>query len=322
MINDILIYHTKAPLNASNCNEIEALLVNIFEYGDYSFRDCLAGKFDGIEAIYGIAKKQDKIIAVAIALLSKSDRNVALLGPVAVKKNYQKIGIGQHLLQNFLGHLQHEINTKAIYLGVKQNNPAAKLYKKMGFETITGIVMRKIFAPDFEKAYFRYDHNITIETAGEKHWPSFHALIATPCNIICADYLEGIFSSKYCPVERFASVFPLMLKQQTQGKRFIKVLAVRSCVMALGSLTKTGSLSNSLVLDFTAHNNFQVHLPLLIESLLKQAVEKNIFIYCPQADTIKLSIIKSLNSRCVGILPGALSINNQPCNVAVYQISI
>jgi hypothetical protein len=47
----------------------------------------------------------------------------------------------------------HKIGTKAVYLGVKEGHPARNLYKKLGFQDYSDVVMRKVFvqADKFER---------------------------------------------------------------------------------------------------------------------------------------------------------------------------
>jgi ribosomal protein S18 acetylase RimI-like enzyme len=84
---------------------------------------------------------------------SKVDDGIPELA-VAVLPGYQGQGIGSVLMQRFL--MEAETRYPAIALNVRADNPAVRLYQRLGFQ-ITGEITNRVGSLSYEMR-FQFDH--------------------------------------------------------------------------------------------------------------------------------------------------------------------
>nr|AAT79463.1 putative acetyl-transferase [Agrobacterium sp.'luteum'] len=93
-----------------------------------------------------IARRQDKICGFVISRQAADEEELLM---IAVAPECQSQGIGYHLLEHML-LIAREDQVSAVFLEMRADNPAAKLYAKFGFKEIG---MRKAYytGPNKEK---------------------------------------------------------------------------------------------------------------------------------------------------------------------------
>ena len=326
-MTNVEICRAATPLDSKTAWEIESLLVKIFEYGDYSFRSALSGRYHRLNCIFFLAKCQGKLIGAAGCLLSHRDAAVSILGPVGVDMEYRGQGIGTKLIGCVIDFLKKR-NCKAVYLGISDGNPAAGLYKKLGFEKYSGIVMRRLFCSEkeFNKDYIKCS-DTKIRMADWGDFPAAGALMSLPCSIYTYDFRQSIFSSRYVEPDKFLSVFPEMMKAFQKYGGFANVLIAPGSKTVVG-IAQIGRLPGQVqrhiaALDFYMHDNFIEQAERLIRTTIRGSTSLSvdrINCYCLACDDIKRNILETLEAEQIAVLPENACINKNLTDVLVYQI--
>lgn len=329
LCSNINIHHVEAPVPADFAWQVESFLLEVFEYGDYSFRLALGGEFGpNLRCMFFLEILEDRIIGAVGCLYAHKERGIALLGPVAVSNTQRRKGIATRLVNKALSHLRVR-GCQAVYLGVAKNNPARELYQKLGFESYCGIIMRKLFCPaaEFEKLHFAKGSPTQVRQINWEHFCDVQALLAYPATIYSFDLQRGLFSSKYAQPGRFLGVFPEMMKRQAKGEGLANVLVsgANENVVGLSHITRTPSEPQRHVatLDFFVHDNFIDDVPNLLAETIdqcRQVCVKIINCYVPEYDTLKCQAIEKAGGVIKAILPSNMFIQNKYENVLLYQL--
>lgn len=325
--NQLEIRQVSAPLPPQLAWEVESFLLNIFEYGDYSFRSALRGEMlPKLCCTFFVAAIQKRIIAVAGCLYPRSDRRVALLGPVAVADNFRRQKLGIRLVKEVLNYLAAH-GCQAVYLGVAENNPARKLYSKLGFERYCGIVMRHLFCPvdKLESTYYAPCHDTKIRGICWQDFCGVQMLLACPVKMYSFDFQQGLFSSRYSPPSRFLAVFPDMMKKKMKGEGLANVLVAGQKENVLGIAHVTRSIAKPLrhvaTLDFFVHDNFIRDTQKLLAETIEQCRRLGIEIincYICEGDRLKRRLIEKLGGSQEAILTNHFFIHGRYENVLIY----
>ena len=145
------------PLSPELAWDIEAFLLKIFEFVDYSFRSALLGEYSStLGSPFFLAFFNGKMAAAAACLYSREYPLLALMGPVATAENCRRKSLASSLINCMMEHLS-ALGCQAVYLGVSHNNhPARTLYRRLGFENHQGIIMRRLLSgnKNFDHLYF------------------------------------------------------------------------------------------------------------------------------------------------------------------------
>ena len=95
------------------------------------------------EGIYLVAKEKENIAGrVYIKIGDQRSKHVATLGGLMIGQNYRRMGIAKHLIKEaiLLAKKDLQVSPKLIKISAFGNNePALRLYKKMGFERVAVI---------------------------------------------------------------------------------------------------------------------------------------------------------------------------------------
>jgi len=323
---DIEFYRVSSPANPKTAWQIESLLLRIFEYGDYSFRSALSGRYcDELNCVFFIDKNNGAVIAAAGSLYARRNPAICILGPVCVDIPFRRKGLATELCGLLLLHLKTQ-GCQAIYLGVGQDGPAAGLYKKLGFERYKGIVMRKLFCSEGQFSdRFSACKQIKIRRMSWVDYPAVSALMCEPAAIYTFDFYGGIYSARYVEPQKYLQVFPEMMKSFEKYGGFANVL-LSGNDRSLAGIAHISGLSSPAqrhiaVLDFFVHDNFINQAAALVSETIHQfsclSVQR-VISYCPACDQKKQSILKSLGAKTIAVLPQYVCINNQCTDVFVY----
>lgn len=218
---------------------------------------------------------------------------------------------------------------KAIYLGVSDGNPAASLYKRLGFEKYQGIVMRRLLCSkqEFEGSYFGKCCGTKIRRAEWGDFPGIQALVSFPCSMYTFDFRRSIFSSKYIEPAEFLSVFPGMMKSFSRHGGFANVLVARDKEAVVGvahvSALPGKAQRHIAELDYYVHDNFIEEAEHLVSTTIEESASLSIDrinCYCLAPDNIKRNIIEALGARQISVLPGNACINGSVIDVLVYEV--
>ena len=302
--------------------------MDIFEYGDYNFRSALLQKFSpALKAVYYLAKYENSIIAVAGGLYSQNSSFFAIVGPVCVAEVWRHLGIGKKIVELLLQRLKSN-NCYAAYLGVKSDNPAANLYRQLGFDNYNDIVMRKLFAPQEEiEKKFQSPALLKIQPLQWHHWPALMALFAWPAKLYTADFQNNIFSGRYFPIEKFAPVFSTLMTNIQKNEGYANVLISNTEDVITGYCNITANAQSFgkhiAVADFYLHDNCldKAHL------LLKATIEKTknsgigkIYFYCLSCDHEKQKIIESIGGSVEAVLLRNINVNQSFVDLLIYRL--
>ena len=325
-MNQIEYYSICSPATAKDAQQIQSFLLGIFEYGDYSFRSALLQKFSpSLKAVYYLAKYKNSIIAAAGGLYSQNNSFFAIVGPVCVAEAWRRLGIGKKIVELLLQHLKSN-NCCAAYLGVKSDNPAANLYRQLGFDNYNGIVMRKLFAPQEEiERKFQSPGLLKIQPLQWHHWPALMALFACPAKLYTADFSNNIFSGRYFPIEKFAPVFSTLMTniQKNEGHSNVLISNTEDVITGYCHITpNVPSFSKHIaVADFYFHdhclNKAQLLLKATIEKAKNSAIEK-IYFYCLGCDHEKQKIIESIGGSVEAVLLRNINVNQSFVDLLIY----
>lgn len=140
-------------MEKNKAKRIERFFLDIFGYCNYDLGRALCrGYGEDVRFEFCIVEEDGEIIAGGVVLKNFEGR-VAILGPLGVKEDMRGKGVGRFLLDKILGKLKSS-GCGAVYLGVRQESGAVRFYKRMGFENLGGVVMRKVFEKNFEQSYY------------------------------------------------------------------------------------------------------------------------------------------------------------------------
>ena len=323
------IERVETPLEPKSAWEIEAFLLRIFEYGDYSFRSALRGEYsDTLDCTFALAKRSGSLVGAAGCLCSHQHPTVAVVGPVGVHPEHRRRGIGAALLRSLADHLAHRSCTAA-YLGVSPENPAVGLYRKVGFRTHHGIVMRLALDSegDFDQINLQEDRRVSIRRVCWGDFPAVGALLSYPGSMYTYDLRRSLFSSKYVPPTRFLSVFPDMMKAFSRHGGFANVLVAGNTqhVVGIAQANRLPSAAQQHVaeLDFYVHDNFVEHAHSLVERTLRECSTlsvRRINGCCLSCDRVKQRILDKLGGRQTAVLPERAFIGKDDVDVLIYEL--
>lgn len=283
------------------------LLVSSFGYGNYCFRRALSGWGDsGLQTSIAICCDQDGIKGLSLALYDKNDPRIAIFGPIAVDESFRNNGIGREIAVKALSHLQ-EVGVKAVYIGVKEGHSARNLYRRIGFQEYSGVVMRRMFAEanKFESDYFKLDHKLQVRQPSWADYPKFQFLFSYPCKMKAFDCQKGYLSTRYVPQRKFLGVFPEMMEKLESGAADIRVLVVgqKESVVGVSIAQKTENPGlEGVNVDFFVHDNFLGFSGLLFEPLIKNEAfsEQDFHSRCLMSDTVRKEVLEK-NNYCQSI---------------------
>jgi GNAT superfamily N-acetyltransferase len=328
---DIKFRRLTAPIDHVTAWRIESFLLKIFEYGDYSFRSALLGRFSStLVCSFFIAETTQMLLAVAVCLHSRTQNADAIIGPVAVEPRHRRKGLGKAILTRAIEHLTC-CNIRYVYLAVSNENPARTLYEKFGFTTYNGIVMRKVFT-ESDRISDQTGTDGQKEIIRRMVWgdyPGVSALMASPASMYAFDFSRGIFSERYVPCNRFLNVFPNMMEHFTKYGGFANVIVspLSYSIVAIAHIQRMpGPLQDHMaVLDFFVNDDFINRTSKLVTATIEQAKSlslETIRIYCPAADHLKRRIIESFEPKIETRMRKHLKINNCFQDVFVYRLEL
>ena len=220
-LHDVRFSRVTAPLDVRLAWEVESFLLEVFEYGDYSFRAALRGDYARtLCCSFVLAYCGPLLVGAAGGLYSHANPAVALLGPVAVHPSRRGGGIGTELIRMQLDHLARE-GCRAVYLGIADGHRAVRLYARLGFAEYQGIVMRRSQSPSdrFDTEYWQAGGSVHVREVCWGDFPAVQALASVPAFMYTYDLQRGLFSSRYVPPERFLGVFPEMMRASRPMRR-------------------------------------------------------------------------------------------------------
>jgi len=218
-------------------------------------------------------------------------------------------------------------DVSSTYLAVKHNHPARPLYHQLGFQDAQGIVMRRLLkeVKFFDENYFSFSTAVNIRKADWSDYCGVQLLLITPATMICFDYQRGLFSSRTSEPTRFLSVFPDLMKQQSQncGLTHVLVIGAQEKVMGLAHISRSTAapLRHLATLDFFVHDPFIRYSPQLVSQTIEQARQldvQRIWCYVPRADQLKRHILEQLDLTLQATLPRQLLINGQWQDTLIY----
>jgi len=325
---DIRIKRVTAPLDTETVWEIESFLLKIFEYGDYSFRSALSGKYhQTLNCTFFLANYNDFLIGAAGCLYAHNNPAVSIIGPVCVDAKFRRNGIGTKLISYAVEFLKTR-GCKAVYLAVAADSPAVSFYKKLGFQKYKGVVMRRLFSSEeiFGDCFNKSDDtNIRRVVWGD--FPAVQALASFPAGICTFDFRRSIFSSRYVPPSTFLSFFPEMMKAFARYGGFANVLVsgYKETVVGIAHISKLPGKAQQHIaeLDFFAHDNFIKHAQTLVDKTIEESRSLSIDrinCYCLACDRLKRSIFESLGARQIAVLPANVRINENLVDVLIYEM--
>jgi len=317
-----------SPVNLPTAWQIESLLLKIFEYGDYSFRSALCGRYcKELNCTFFISRKNTSVIGAAGCLYSRKNPLICILGPVCVESAFRRKGLASELCKLLLSYLKAE-GCLAVYLGVGQHNPAVALYKKLGFEKYKGIVMRKLFCSEslFAEKFSEFKE-IKLRRTDWSDFPSVSALICEPANLYTFDYQRKIFSSKFVKPHRFLSVFPEMIKSFEKYGGFANVLIAgnEEALVGIAHINRLSSPTQChiAILDFFVRDNFIGQSSNLVAKTIQQSFflsTKKIIAYCIACDHNKQNVLQSLGAKKLTVLPQHIYLDNKFIDVLIYEL--
>lgn len=326
--DDITFSKLTSPVSPEKSWSLESFLLKIFEFGNYSFRRALQSQLSPeLQCTFFIARHNDTIIAAAGALYSIENPAVALFGPVCADPQYRNLGLANKVCQLLLDHLQ-TVNVEAVYLGVNPDNPAAHLYKKAGFEKLSGIVLRKLFvdAQTFNKRYSASRQTL-IQSMKWHHFPEVSALLCEPADMYTFDFARGLYSTRYAQPKKFLPVFPEMMAAFEKKDAVYNVLRSDDSAAVVGvasiTLPTHGQFGNAAMLDFFTLNGFLENAGALVSQTISQHKADHsgkVLCCCLACDARKIEILKTLDAKPYSTLPEYLSIENAPADVLIFQI--
>lgn len=327
-IADLCFSRLTAPLDVQRAWEVESLLLEIFEYGDYSLRAALRGDYaQTLQCAYTLAHRGTLLVGAAGCLQSRTNRAVALLGPVGVCPAQRGQGIGTALVRALCDYLQAE-GCHAVYLGVAPGHPAARLYARLGFQTQSGIVLRRSgsVSADFDTQYWHPEVPLKVRAVQWGDFPGVQALLAAPSSMYTYDLGRHLFSTKYVPLERFLGVFPEMMKGMARPGGVAQVLLAGPAEKVVGiaqARRLPGPARHVAELDFFVHDNFLDQAPLLVrETILRVKTLRvdRIRCGCLSGDPWKRAILDQLGGRPAAMLARSVCLAGEFMDTVIYEL--
>ena len=326
---EIKILKTSSPVLTQRAWQIESFCLKILEYGNYSLPKALAGSLDNrLKCTFFTAQNSGSILAAAGCLHSVDNPAVAVLGPVCTDPQHREKGLALQVCQMLLEHLKAQ-KIQAVYLGVRNNTAAVKLYKKLGFIQHSGIVMRKLFVNEneFNKRYSSGQQTVV----GKLDWRDFaevSTLFCESAKIFSFDFCEQVFSSRYTEVQKFLPVFPSLMNCLEKNGGFGLVLQTKENKNIVGTAfikPSPSKIQNHIaILEFFVLDGFtEKAIELVIETIKQSGFNGNrtILCYCPSCDIHKKQILLSLGAEPYAALPGFVRINNKFRDTVIYKLT-
>ena len=322
------IVKVSSPVGAKRAWQIESFLLKIFEYGNYSFKRALAGNLDPhLVSTFFFAECNNEITAAAGSLISSANPSIALLGPVCVESSFRRRGLAFELCSILLSHLQAQ-RVKAVYLGVKSDNPARLLYEKLGFNYYNGLVMRKLFCTkqDFDRRYSPGESALT----RKMRWQDFSevsALICEPADIYTFDFCKGLYSGKYVQLDKFLPIFPEMMADIERNGGIANVLINPDQGSIAGmvriSCPQSSPQRHLATLEFFVLDEFLDKAAGFVNAAIMEygsRVSEGIVGYCVDCDEKKKHILQSLGFGQCSCLPGFVRIKGRLRDVLIFRL--
>jgi len=245
-----------------------------------------------------------------------------------VAQQHRRKGIATILINKLTDFLARQ-GCLAIYLAVRDDNPATALYKKLGFQQYHGIVMRRLLCSEdtFENVYYSPQADISIRAINWGDYAAVAALMVRPAKMWTFDFSKGVFSSRYAPPQRFLSVFPEMMQAFAGygGCACVMLTHPNNAVVAIAHVIKSTALPQQhlAVLDCFVHDNYLYETQTLLKVTYEQScclsAEKTVC-YIPQCDRIKRRAIEALGATRIAILPGYVLLDNKYQDVWLYEL--
>lgn len=322
------LHRVAAPLEAGPAWELESFLLQVFEYGDYSFRSALGGTYsDALGCTFFLARSEGRLIGAAGCLHAREAPAVAIVGPVAVAPGYRRTGVATESLQRLMADLQQR-GCLGAYLGVSPTNPARHLYERLGFHTHAGIVMRRLFCSDrdFEQSRFGRDGKVSVRACDWGDFAAVMCLLTAPCAMHTADFQQGLFSTRYAPPHRFLPVFPTMMNAVSRfgGCAHVLVTGKHDSVVGLSQLVRNSGQAqrHGAQLDLFVRDDFLDEAEVLARQTIDSAGSlgvRRITSCCLACDSAKRRILEQVGGRPVAQLPAAALIGESLEDAIIYQ---
>ena len=317
-----------APLTPELGWEVEALLLNVLEYTDYSLRSALSGAYsEHLDCIFCLAREDGVLVGAGGVLCGKRNPTVAILGPVGVLDSYRRRGIGTAIVRSLIDNL-HGRGCEVVYLGVSSGHPALRLYERLGFVTYQGIVRRLSFHPPkaWEQTYFSPCTHVGVRRADWGDFPGVQALLCYPGSMRTVDLSRGIFSSRYVRPARFLPLFPEIMKTCQLRGGFACVLVTQAAQSVVGFAhvcCLPGEAQRHIAqLEFYVHDGFTdrarhlVHAMILIARVLCFGKLRCGIL---DGDSLKRRIIEDLGGTCIASLARSACIEGTFEDVLIYE---
>jgi GNAT superfamily N-acetyltransferase len=326
---EIEISQVLCPVSQELAWQIESFLLKILEYGDYSFRSALLGKYsENFGGIFSLAWCGGRIVGAAGCLFDSGDPQISILGPVVVDDEFRRQGIATKLIENLMGYLESQ-GTLAVYLGVKLDYPARELYKRVGFEVYQGIVMRRLLCSkdELECKYYLGCDEVKVRAIRWGDYAAISALMVHPVAMKVIDYSNGIFSSAYVSPQKFLPMFPEMMKsfRKTGGQGYVLVGDNKESIVGAAFLHKQIAQAREHigVLDFFVHDHYTDKIDLLVEKTLVNLpllTIKKVLCYILKSDQLKLNVIERLGGKKKSTLHADVFIEGCYEDVYIYEV--
>lgn len=302
--------------------QLESFLVKNFEYGNYSFRKALTGQLSNqLRCLFYAAEKDEQIIAAAGSLFSTANPAVALFGPVCVAPEYRRRGLGRAMCELLINHLISN-GVQALYLGVRQDNPATRLYRQLGFEHLSGIVMRKMLV---EKSGFwnRYQPGQTtrIKDMTWDRYPEVSSLLCQRASMHTFDFTQHAFSVGYTDIHRFLPVFPTIISRAGAG-RCLQTDQNGAVVGVAHIHTLPSPQEHVSLLDFFVLDAFAQSAAPLVETTLNSRTgsDTTTMCCCVKSDLLKIDILKSIGAASCASLPGLVQTAGRLDDLLIFRL--
>lgn len=232
------------------------------------------------------------------------------------------------MIEQVTSYLQ-ALGSKALYLGVSQTNPAVGLYRRLGFTTYHGIVMRYILDGDaaLQDYFLDEGYRAFIRPATWGDYPKIQALSCFPCLMKTFDLAAGIYSSMYSEPTVFLSVFPSMMRSIARRGGVMNVLTSgsRESIVGIAHVIRPRSApqGHTAALDFFVHDAFLNSAAELVSRTLQDATVlavHHISFSCVSSDPIKSEIATGLGAKRVSVLPKGVKIADTSEDIVTYYL--
>lgn len=316
------------PLASEVAWEVEALLLNVFEYADYSLRSALSGAYsEHLDCIFCLARADGVLVGAGGALCGRQNPTVAILGPVGILDSYRRRGIGTAIVRSLIDGL-HGHGCEAVYLGVSSGHPALRLYERLGFVTYQGIVRRLSLHPPkaWEQTYFSPCTRVGVRRADWGDFPGVQALLCYPGSMRTVDLSRGIFSSRYVKPARFLPLFPEIMKTCQQRGGFADVLVTQVAQSVVGFAhvcCLPGEAQRHIAqFEFYVHDSFMDRARHLVHTMFFNARTLHLGrLRCGVlgGDSLKRRIVEDLGGTCIASLARSVCIKGTFEDVLIYE---